>query len=702
MSLGALSDGDAARSRSLTFELTCVLDETGHVLRANGEWTGLLGRPVDELGSVTLQDLLHPDDAVAVRDAMARVGPDAASASVTARCLHADGEYRLLEWRFGEPVEGDVCACARDVTERRRQADATEALRVLEDEAEQVADLGSWRLDLATGSLRWSPQMFRIFGADPQRGQADLKAVIEAALHPDDRERMLEIDRLTMADRVPREVEYRIVRPDGSVRWVHTRGRQVTDAAGLVIALAGFVQDVTERKRGESTAAEREMRLRAVIDNAPFGAHLYRLDEDDRLRFIGYNQKATAMLGIDHERLFGRTLEEAFPGNIGTETPERYRGVALTGIPWETEQYAYDAQGVAGVFQVYAFSFGPRKVSVFFRDITTEKLNESRLLESEQRFRVAFDQAAVGMSEQAPDGRFARVNDRLCEILGYSREELASLTSVEITHPDDRAADLPRVREMAAGERDRYTVEKRYIRKDGSVVWTCLSAAPVSTSAGLLRYFVTAVEDISARKTAEDALLKSNESLAQMVRDVAETMGRVAEARDPYTRDHEKRVAGLARLLGVEMGLSDDELEGLNMACLLHDVGKMRIPVEILTKPGKLSNAEFALIKEHPVEGYEILRGISFPWPIAEIVLQHHERIDGSGYPRGLTGADILPAARILAVADVVEAMATNRPYRPALGVDAAMVELRDFGAKYDAEVVAACRKVHAAGLIDL
>jgi len=187
-----------------------------------------------------------------------------------------------------------------------------------------------------------------------------------------------------------------------------------------------------------------------------------------------------------------------------------------------------------------------------------------------------------------------------------------------------------------------------------------------------------------------------------MVRDVAEAMGRVVEARDPYTQGHEQRVARLARQIAERMGLGADEVDGIEMAGLLHDVGKLHVPAEILTKPGMISAMEFALIKEHPQQGHDILMGIAFPWGIADMVLQHHERQDGSGYPSGLVGDEISTAARILAVADVVEAMASHRPYRPSLGLDAAIAEVRDNTVKYDADVVSACVELHELGLIEL
>jgi putative nucleotidyltransferase with HDIG domain len=164
------------------------------------------------------------------------------------------------------------------------------------------------------------------------------------------------------------------------------------------------------------------------------------------------------------------------------------------------------------------------------------------------------------------------------------------------------------------------------------------------------------------------------------------------EYRDPYTSGHQQRVSDLASAIAKEMGFPEDKIMGIRMAGALHDIGKIAIPVEILSKPGRLSKTEFELIKIHSQVGYDILNSIKFPWPIAQIVLQHHERMDGSGYPQGLSGEDILMEARIMGVADVVEAMASHRPYRPAVGIDKALEEIsKNREALYDPEVVDAC-----------
>lgn len=194
--------------------------------------------------------------------------------------------------------------------------------------------------------------------------------------------------------------------------------------------------------------------------------------------------------------------------------------------------------------------------------------------------------------------------------------------------------------------------------------------------------------------------LMEHERLLGIFHRVVEAFSRAMEYRDPYTSGHQRRVAELACAVAERMGLDGYLREGLRVAGLLHDVGKsLVVPMEILSKPGKLSEAEFALIKMHPKAGYDILSPVDFPWPVAEAVYQHHERLDGSGYPRGLKGEEIIPEARILAVADVVEAMTSHRPYRPALGLEEALGEIKGGKGKlYDPEAVEACLKVFEEG----
>ncbi|MEE9567341.1 MAG: HD domain-containing phosphohydrolase [Desulfobacteria bacterium] len=200
---------------------------------------------------------------------------------------------------------------------------------------------------------------------------------------------------------------------------------------------------------------------------------------------------------------------------------------------------------------------------------------------------------------------------------------------------------------------------------------------------------------LAERNQAEERLQHSLEKLRRAMEGIVQAMAVTVEKRDPYTAGHQRRVANLACAIAKEMGLSADQIDGIRMAGLIHDLGKIAVPAEILSKPTRLTDIEFSLIKTHAQAGYEMLDTIDFPWPIAQMVRQHHERMDGSGYPKGLSGEDILLEARILAVADTVEAIASHRPYRPARGIDKALDEiLQNKGTLYDLEVVNACLKV--------
>ena len=201
--------------------------------------------------------------------------------------------------------------------------------------------------------------------------------------------------------------------------------------------------------------------------------------------------------------------------------------------------------------------------------------------------------------------------------------------------------------------------------------------------------------DIAERKRTEVKLQDTLDSLRRAVSTTIQVMVSAVEARDPYTAGHQIRAANLGRAIATEMGLSPEKVEGIRMAGSIHDIGKLSIPAEILSKPTKLSEIEFSLIKEHARSGFEILKDVESPWPLAEIAHQHHERMDGSGYPQKLKGQDIIIEARIIAVADVVEAMASHRPYRPGLGIDAALNEIeKNRGLYYDDDVAAACLRL--------
>jgi putative nucleotidyltransferase with HDIG domain len=230
--------------------------------------------------------------------------------------------------------------------------------------------------------------------------------------------------------------------------------------------------------------------------------------------------------------------------------------------------------------------------------------------------------------------------------------------------------------------------ECQFVRADGRKIWVSLSGRVVPASDGRALYYEGFVEDITERRLAVEALRASEMQLQVTLRGAVTALGATTEMRDPYTSGHQRRVAELAGAIATRLGCDQARTELLHTASVLHDIGKIVVPAEILSKPGRLSDAEMHLVRQHPAAGAEIVRSIGFDADVAEIIRQHHERLDGSGYPRRLRGAEILWEARILAVADVVEAMISHRPYRPALPVMSAVNELEDgSGHRYEPAV---------------
>lgn len=226
---------------------------------------------------------------------------------------------------------------------------------------------------------------------------------------------------------------------------------------------------------------------------------------------------------------------------------------------------------------------------------------------------------------------------------------------------------------------------------DPEKIKTCADHIKKFNKGELMRQVITKISEYEYEDAIE-ALIQAKDKTAQLQEMFNATVGGMAlmaETRDPYTAGHQHRVSQFACDIAIHMGLSKDQLESIRISGLLHDIGKIRVPVSLLNRPGKLLKAEWELIKMHPLVGYKILKNIPFPWPIADIVYQHHERIDGSGYPRGLTGKDILLEAKIMAVADVIEAISSHRPYRPALPIESALNEIKNQkGSLFDEAVV--------------
>ncbi|OIP89900.1 MAG: hypothetical protein AUK26_10620 [Syntrophaceae bacterium CG2_30_58_14] len=602
------------------------------------------------------------------------------------------------------------------------------------------------------------------------------------------------------------------MRKDGSI--FHADISSASATIGGIQCVVGIFRDITECKKAEEedlTQAAREWQNTFDATNDA----LWILDQDQRV--LRSNKTAERFFHRPSAELIGKHCWEIVHGTK-QPIPECPIPHVQKSLRRETMELQAGKRWFDVIVDPILDGAGRYSGAVhIISDITKRKKADGEIRQSEEHFWTVFDRSTVGKSLTAPDGQLLQVNKAFADMLGYTIEEIQQINFAQITHPDDVAKGREYIRILLAGEQTVYRMEKRYIHKNGDIVWVDLSSTLLSDQQGTPLYLITSIVDITDRKRTEEALreseerfrrladstwegiiihregiiLDANESAAKMsgysteeiigksvleflapesiepvlqklresidmpqryleatglkkdktifpvellgrsiryknldarviaIRDITkhkqaekqlqntleslrkavgatvQVMVSAVETRDPYTAGHQIRSADLSRAIAVEMGLPQDKIDAIRMAGCIHDIGKLSIPAEILSKPTKLSEIEFSLIKEHARQGFELLKDVESPWPLAEIVRQHHERMDGSGYPRNLKGEEILIEARILTVADVVEAMASHRPYRPGLGIDAALNEIeKNKGIFYDNAVADACLRL--------
>jgi PAS domain S-box-containing protein len=450
-----------------------------------------------------------------------------------------------------------------------------------------------------------------------------------------------------------------------------------------------------------------ELRVLLVEDNPGDTRLIAEMLRESGEQFVVENVET---LAAAKTRLHGNSIDVVLcdlglPDSQGADTFERLQAeaprasiIVLTGNsdPRAAERMVYEG---AQDFLVK----GRFDTDVLVRSITYavgRRRVRQALQESEERYRELYEQSPLGYQSLDHDGCFITVNKAWLETLGYSENEVLGKWFGDFLAPE--YVEAFRKRFPLFVEAGKIHSEFEMVHKSGQRRFVGFDGRIGYGDDGQFKQTHCILQDITDRRAAELAAADATRQLRSMVYGVAEAMGQAVEARDPYTQGHQVRVAEVSRALAVHMGLSEDQIAAVEMAALVHDIGKLSVPAEILTKPGKLSKAEFNLILEHPQHSFDILKTIDFPWPVGQIVLQHHERLDGTGYPQGLSGDEILLEARIIAVADVVEAMASHRPYRPALGLDAAVQEILDHPEKFDAGVSAACHELYERGQLVL
>ena len=440
---------------------------------------------------------------------------------------------------------------------------------------------------------------------------------------------------------------------------------------------------------------EREFEILFVEDDVGLASNLQDILEEKGYPVAVAHNGQTA-LALFREKIFDLALIDLkLPDMSGEELIDQ-----LTALSPRTEYiiitgYASLEGAVEAVRKKIIIAYEIKPIDIdrlvsFVDQVAKRKRAEEALRESEKRYRYIVETSLEGICIINEELRTTFVNQRMADMLGYAPEEILGRTLASFMFEEDLEDHKLKVDACRRGVAEIF--ERRFRRKDGTTIWNIASASPLFDSEGRFTGYCSMFTDITERKKGVEELQNTLERLRKAVAATIHAMVSAVELRDPYTAGHQRRVANLARAIAAEMGLSQDKIDTIRVAGSIHDIGKLSIPAEILSKPKKLSAGEFAMIKEHSGRGYEMLKDVESSWPLAEIVYQHHERMDGSGYPRNLKGEEICLEARILAVADVVEAMASRRPYRPALGIDAALKEIENNrGTHYDIDVVDAC-----------
>jgi PAS domain S-box-containing protein/putative nucleotidyltransferase with HDIG domain len=457
--------------------------------------------------------------------------------------------------------------------------------------------------------------------------------------------------------------------------------------------------DITEQLRIRDELKQSQALLSSIVENIPVMVFLKRAGD---LRLELFNRAGEELLGYARTDLLGKNDHDLFPKEQADSFTQKDRAVLesrrLLEIQEEPIKTADGSEKWLHTFKVgmYDEAGHPTHLLGISADITGRKRMEDKLRESEARLEEAQRMAHVGHWQLDLQSNELEWSDEIYRIFEIDPQQFGATYQefVNCIHPDDREA-VNRAYTDSLQDHSPYQIEHRLQMKDGRIKYVLEKCKTTFSADGKPLLSLGTVQDVTVTMLAEHALREQHRVLGKALEGTIHTVSMAVELRDPYTAGHQRRVAELACAIARAMGLDNERIEGISLGATIHDIGKIGIPAEILSKPTRLTPIELQVVREHAVMGFNILKDVKFPWPVAEIAYQHHERMDGSGYPQGLKGEAISLEARIVGVADVVESMASHRPYRAALGMPAALDEIvQNRGKLYDTQVVDACRQV--------
>ncbi|MCX5850171.1 MAG: PAS domain S-box protein [Deltaproteobacteria bacterium] len=668
---------------------------------ANRRMAEMSGYTVEELTGMSTFDLVPPDFAPKLSERFSqRERGQSVSEIFNTQMLCKDGTFkemenstRIIQYE-GKPA---VIGIIRDITERK----------LLEEELKQsVENNRKFFEDHVAPGIIIDPGTGKIIHINHAAAQyygwtrEEMMQMNIAQINTLSREEInTETKKVLLNEKNQFESKHRLA--DGSVRDVEVFSSMIK-IRGMDM-IHSITYDITERKRSEELLKQSEAKYRLLADHMK--DHVWLMDMNLKWTYIspsmekllGYTLDELLQLPLDKfltEASFPKAMEFFFmemPKALAA--PPSYSLKRLL----EFECHCKDGQTL---WIESSFSFirdvngKPLSVLGEGRNITERKQIEDSLRKSEENFRHSFDESPLGVRISTAEGETIYANSAILDIYGFdSIEELKNTTPKERYTPESYAEFQTRKRKRVRGEFGPSEYEVSIVRKNGELRHLYVFRKQIFWNGKNQSQVI--YQDITLRRRAEEKLNEILENLRQSIKTTIQVLGTASEARDPYMAGHQKRVADLARAIATEMKLPHDKIEAIRMAGAIHDIGKISVPSEILCKPAILTDLEFCLIKNHSQYSYEIIKGVESPWPLADIVHQHHERIDGSGYPQGLKDGNILIEARIIAVADVVEAMMSYRPYRPALGIEIALAEVeKNAGTLYDSKAADACLRL--------
>ena len=591
------------------------------------------------------------------------------------------------------PAVGRELEEAEVIVQRKRMGeDLEESENKYRLSFENVTDV-IYTIDKDLNILSVSPSVERVLGYKPQDFIGQPVSALGNILTPESFEQAIANISVILKGETISLMVYRFIAKDGTIKYGEVSGSPMM-RNGKIIGIISVARNITERKRAENALQVSEKYFKEITENSSDIIVITDKNGDIKYcsrsteRFTGY--KPEELIGRNVIRIIHPDDVKRAVGDFGkailakdSAIPNGFRIVHKDG----SERYfeglgknLLDNPSVAGfIMNVH--------------DTTERKQADEALRESERKYKSLIDNFQDIILTINLEGKITFASQSIKEKLGYESAETINMSILDFVQEEDHQRVMENLQKGMKGEKIT-GFQIQVITKSGKRVFFESFFSRVYKD-GEVVGAQAIIKDITESKRAEEELKQSFERMRKALGATVQSISMIVEMKDPYTAGHQQRVSDLARSIATEMGLSADQRDFIRTASAIHDIGKISIPAEILSKSTKLTDMEFNLIKTHAQSGHDILKDIEFPWPVADVVLQHHERMDGSGYPQGLKGNDIFLEARIMAVADVVEAMASHRPYRPSLGIDCALDEIsRNKGILYDADVVDACLKL--------